>query len=93
MYLGHIVELGGTEEIYGAPKHPYTRMLLSAVLKVGDDRYGKRDVFGEIPDARKMPSGCRFHERCRSCTELCKNSEPPLREVSPGRYVRCHHVE
>ena len=93
MYLGHIVELGGTEEIFGAPLHPYTRMLLSAVLKVGDDRYGKRDVFGEIPDARNMPSGCRFHERCRSCTELCKNSEPPLREVSPGRYVRCHHLD
>lgn len=92
MYLGQIVESGGTEEIFESPLHPYTQMLFSAILKVGDDRYGKRDVFGEIPDANHIPEGCRFHERCRKCTELCKKEEPAMREVSPGRFVKCHHL-
>lgn len=62
MYLGRIVELGPTEEILGSPKHPYTRALLSVVPET--HRMEQQILIGEIPDSRKIPSGCRFHPRC-----------------------------
>ncbi|GAA3743973.1 ABC transporter ATP-binding protein [Salinactinospora qingdaonensis] len=96
MYLGRIVELSPTAQLYAAPRHPYTEALLSAVPKPDPrlrDR-GRRIVLtGDVPDPSNPPSGCSFRTRCRYATELCAAEEPPLREVAPGRLSACHHAE
>jgi peptide/nickel transport system ATP-binding protein len=90
MYLGRIVELGDMETIFSAPIHPYTQALLAAIPVPDPDR--KRvatELIGDVPSAIDIPSGCRFHTRCRYATEDCKKEEPPLIEVSPGHYAAC----
>jgi peptide/nickel transport system ATP-binding protein len=97
MYLGKIVELAGTEEMFAWPKHPYTEALMSAI-PIPDPRL--RDKLqhiileGEIPSARKPPPGCAFHPRCRYAEEKCAQKEPALR-LLPGteRQVACHFPE
>jgi peptide/nickel transport system ATP-binding protein len=90
MYLGRIVELGDMETIFSAPIHPYTQALLAAIPVPDPDR--KRvatELIGDVPSAIDIPSGCRFHTRCRYATEDCEKEEPPLIEVSPGHYAAC----
>ncbi|WP_090301183.1 ABC transporter ATP-binding protein [Ensifer sp. YR511] len=92
MYLGKIVELGKAADLYTAPKHPYTRSLLSAVPipdpKVEKTR--KRIILqGDIPSPLNPPSGCRFHTRCPMATAKCAAQEPSFSEVSPGHYAAC----
>lgn len=90
MYLGRIVELGDMETIFSAPIHPYTQALLAAIPVPEPDR--KRvatELIGDVPSAIDIPSGCRFHTRCRYATEDCEKEEPPLIEVSPGHYAAC----
>ncbi|TET07575.1 ABC transporter ATP-binding protein [Candidatus Aerophobetes bacterium] len=96
MYVGKIVELASTEELFTNPKHPYTEALLSAVPKA-DPRYKKKKVLlaGDIADPANPPSGCYFHPRCRYAKEICKGKEPPLINNSGGgdehaHYVACH---
>ena len=91
MYVGKLVELAKTEEIYNAPKHPYTEALLAAVPKP-DPRRRKYPIKlpGEVASPANPPSGCYFHPRCRYVKEICKTTLPALEEISPDHFVRCH---
>lgn len=90
MYLGHLVELAETEELFKNPIHPYTKALLSAVPEV--DIHTKTEPIvleGEIPSPMNPPSGCVFHNRCRYCKTMCSDQFPNFREISPGHFVSC----
>ena len=92
MYLGVIVEVAATDELFSRPLHPYTRALLAAVPVPDPD--AKRDGFalaGEIPSPMEAPSGCRLRGRCPLAKPVCADPVP-LREVAPARYVACHLV-
>jgi peptide/nickel transport system ATP-binding protein len=92
MYLGSIVELGPTDEVYRAPAHPYTQALISAV-PVPDVEGGVRNrivLAGDVPNPIDPPAGCRFHPRCRFAKDRCRTERPALREIAPGRTVACH---
>ena len=90
MYIGKLVELGETREVFDEPRHPYTRSLLAAVPRIGERRAtGDFALQGEPPNPRDVPSGCRFRTRCPLVQALCAAEEPPLREVG-GRLVACH---
>ena len=92
MYLGNIVELADTEELYSNPMHPYTEALLSAIPTTDIDSKKETVILeGDIPSPINPPSGCKFHTRCRYCTDICKKSAPEFEEVSPGHFVACHH--
>jgi peptide/nickel transport system ATP-binding protein len=90
MYLGKIVELGDKETIFSNPLHPYTQALLAAIPVPDPDRKRRAtELIGDVPSAIDIPSGCRFHTRCRYATPACEKEEPPLIEVSPGHYAAC----
>jgi peptide/nickel transport system ATP-binding protein len=92
MYLGRIMEQGGTRDIFSPPYHPYTEALLSAV-PIADQRYSKRKVLlaGEIPSSSKPPAGCRFSTRCGyRIAGTCDSIPPPVLEFSPGHQIACH---
>ena len=95
MYLGRIVELAPTEQLYDRPAHPYTRMLLGAAPRLLSrrkrSRTGKTSV--EMPNPITPPAGCPFHPRCPIATALCSREVPPLRRRPDGRDVACHHPD
>ena len=93
MYLGKIVELANSEEIYVDPLHPYTQALLSAV-PVPDPQFEREQIYlkGDIPSPANPPTGCTFHTRCPVATEICKSKVPQFLEAKPGHYVACHLV-
>ncbi|NLB90191.1 MAG: ATP-binding cassette domain-containing protein [Clostridiales bacterium] len=94
MYVGHLVELAPTEEIYLKPRHPYTEALLSAIPRVDPTRKFNRILLpGEVANAADLPSGCCFHPRCKYANEVCKKEVPQWTEVSTGHYVACHRAE
>ena len=92
MYLGKIVEIANTDQIFNKPKHPYTKALLSAVL-IPDPEQKQEDsiIEGETPNPIDPPQGCRFHTRCKFATDKCKVETPPEREVAPNHHVLCHY--
>lgn len=92
MYLGNIVELASTEELYAYPLHPYTEALLSAIPTTDPDTKKERIILeGDIPSPIRPPSGCKFHTRCRYATEICSKVTPEFEEARPGHFVACHH--
>ncbi len=97
MYLGKIVELSDRDELYAAPKHPYTKALLSAI-PIPDpqiEKHRKRIILsGDLPSPINIPSGCRFHTRCPMAQEICREVEP-VYEAKEGRehYAACHFSE
>ena len=96
MYLGKLVELADSNEIYQRPLHPYTKSLISAVPipdpKTAKER--KRIILkGDIPSPLNAPSGCPFRTRCKYATEQCATQMTELREMSKGRFVACHYAE
>lgn len=96
MYLGMIVEEAETEELYANPRHPYTKVLLSAIPEADPDRAksNKRiPIKGEIPSPINPKNCCRFAERCQYATERCFTELPELREVCPGHRAACHLLE
>jgi oligopeptide/dipeptide ABC transporter ATP-binding protein len=97
MYLGKIVELSDRDELYAAPKHPYTKALLSAI-PIPDPQIEKHRhriiLSGDLPSPIKIPSGCRFHTRCPMAQDICREVEPTL-DAKEGRehYAACHFSE
>lgn len=94
MYLGHLMELCETEELYDHPLHPYTQALLAAVPEVNPHekkQYIKLE--GDIPSPLNPPSGCVFHNRCPYAKTVCKEAVPELQEVSNKHYVACFNYE
>uniref|UniRef100_UPI003857D536 ABC transporter ATP-binding protein n=1 Tax=Nisaea nitritireducens TaxID=568392 RepID=UPI003857D536 len=94
MYLGAIVEMAPSRELFTAPKHPYTKALLSAIPSLDpDDRGRAQKLEGEIPSPLNKPSGCRFHTRCPVAVDRCSAEIPAWRELSTGHKVACHFAE
>lgn len=93
MYLGRLVELATSEELYAEPLHPYTQALLSAV-PIPDPQYEREQMFlkGDIPSPANPPTGCTFHTRCPLATDICKSQVPQFKEAKKGHYVACHLV-
>ena len=92
MYSGSMVELGPTESIFEDPLHPYTKMLIGALPRVGD-RTPKEGIPGSPPSLRNPPPGCRFAPRCPHATDECRRSVPKMQQIRPGRFVACHLVQ
>ncbi|MBQ6663263.1 MAG: ABC transporter ATP-binding protein [Firmicutes bacterium] len=94
MYLGKIVELAPTKELFRNILHPYTKALISAVPRNNPSEVKNRIILeGDIPNAIDLPAGCRFAGRCRECTGICKEVDPPLTDIGGGHYVACHRVK
>ncbi|MFN3462307.1 MAG: oligopeptide/dipeptide ABC transporter ATP-binding protein, partial [Oceanibaculum sp.] len=94
MYLGRIVEIGRTDDIYERPAHHYTRALLDSVPKLvtdGDGFVTFRPIQGELPSPLSPPPGCHFHLRCPAATERCRSEAPALRDIGAGQRAACHH--
>ena len=94
MYVGKIVEMSTTEELYRMPKHPYTAALMAAV-PVADPRIktGSVELKGEVPSPANPPSGCYFHPRCEYAVDVCRAQPPTFREITPGHFVACHRAD
>ena len=92
MYLGNMVELSESEELFKHTYHPYTEALLSAIPTTEEDNGGRERILleGAIPSPVNPPSGCKFHTRCRYCQEKCKNEVPEWRDMGNHHYVACH---
>jgi peptide/nickel transport system ATP-binding protein len=91
MYLGRIVELADRRALFAAPRHPYTRALLSAVPVPDPGAARNRTVLrGDVPSPLAPPAGCRFHTRCPVAFARCRTEEPVPRQVGPGHIVACH---
>ena len=91
MYLGSLVEYGSTADIFKNPLHPYTEALFSAIpVPDPNVRMNRIVLEGSIPSPANPPSGCKFHTRCKHCTQRCKEETPVQREVEPGHFVVCH---
>ena len=92
MYLGRLVELAGKHQLFGEPRHPYTRMLLDAIPKMHETGRARTAVQGEVPNPLNPPTGCAFHPRCPHANARCKAERPALLEIQ-GIRVACHAVE
>jgi oligopeptide/dipeptide ABC transporter ATP-binding protein len=91
MYLGQIVEVTESDELYQNPLHPYTQALLSAIPEVDPRNKARREFLeGDPPSSIQIPAGCRFHPRCPKRFDRCDQEEPVLREISSGHWVSCH---
>jgi oligopeptide/dipeptide ABC transporter ATP-binding protein len=99
MYLGKIVEIADRDDLYGNPRHPYTKALLSAVPEATADETPARErirLVGDVPSPISPPSGCRFRTRCWKATDKCASEAPPLVQVEgnkPGHLTACHYPE
>jgi peptide/nickel transport system ATP-binding protein/oligopeptide transport system ATP-binding protein len=94
MYLGEIVEIGKTEEIFESPKHPYTKALLSSVPALNSNNPREKfQLCGELPSPEKLPQGCKFHTRCPYVTEQCKQQLPSPIEFSKTHNCKCFLYE
>ncbi|KAF0820492.1 MULTISPECIES: ABC transporter ATP-binding protein [unclassified Cytobacillus] len=91
MYLGRLVEITTSDQLYDKPLHPYTKALLGAV-PIPDPALKKdRELLtGDIPSPQNPPAGCAFHTRCKDCMAICKTDRPQLKEIEPGHFAACH---
>lgn len=91
MYLGKLVELGESENLYLKPLHPYSQALLSASPMPDPGLKRERIILkGDVPSPIDPPPGCRFHPRCKYARDICGSSEPAMREFEPGHFTACH---
>jgi peptide/nickel transport system ATP-binding protein len=91
MYVGKIVELASTAELFSSPRHPYTEALMSAIPRPDPRPREKRILLtGEVANPANPPSGCYFHPRCTYAKDICSAEEPVFEEVGQGHYVKCH---
>ena len=96
MYLGRLVEIGRTDDVYEAPMHPYTKCLISAV-PIPDPQIARENrrilLTGDIPSPLDTPTGCPFRTRCPYAKEICREAVPAMRQLAPGHFVACHRAE
>src|ERR1039457_3356145 len=91
MYLGKLVELAGSDDLYRSAAHPYTEALMASIPEPDpEQKSAHKALSGELPSPLNPPSGCRFRTRCPYAAPLCAEQEPLLREVAPGHQVACH---
>jgi peptide/nickel transport system ATP-binding protein len=90
MYAGNICEVASVYDIFKNPQHPYTKALMAAVPKPGEE---PRAIAGSVADGLSLPDGCRFHPRCQECTNTCSIDCPSLVEIAPGHFVACHNLQ
>ena len=96
MYLGKVAELADVDDLYGHPRHPYSKALLSAVPVADPNTAAQRErvvLIGDVPSPINPPSGCHFHTRCPKAQELCVTADPPLETKfgdAPGHVAACH---
>lgn len=93
MYLGRIVEIANTEDIYARAVHPYTQALLAEMPDVKRKRCTFVPIKGEIPSPLDPPSGCTFHPRCPHAMDICRTKVPVLKEAAPGHEAACHLMD
>jgi len=93
MYVGKIVELAATTELFANPKHPYTEALMSAI-PLPDPRPREKRILlsGEVANPANPPKGCYFHPRCKYAKDVCSAEDPAFDEITPGHYVKCHRA-
>jgi peptide/nickel transport system ATP-binding protein/oligopeptide transport system ATP-binding protein len=94
MYLGRMVELAEREALYRAPKHPYTKALISAI-PIPDPTIKRERIIleGDVPSPVNPPSGCRFHPRCWMAQDVCREDDPLFEEKEPGHWSACHFAD
>lgn len=90
MYLGRIVELASTDQVYKRANHPYTQALLKELPTLNPQRRDFKPIQGELPSPLAPPPGCAFHPRCPQAMDRCRQERPALREVAPGQLSACH---
>lgn len=96
MYLGSLVEMTSSKEIFANPRHPYTKILMSAIPIADPDANSSKnrmEIKGEVPSPINAPSGCKFRTRCPYATEECAQEIPKLVEIAPEHFVACHHYK
>ena len=99
MYLGRIVEIGPKDVVFANPRHPYTRVLLSAIPRPDSRRRSARSAAsgealgGDMPSPANVPPGCRFHTRCPFAIDRCRTEDPALHAIQPGHLSACHLAE
>lgn len=93
MYLGEIVEIGKTSEIFDNPKHPYTQALLSAVPQISGNQSERVILSGDLPSPADLPQGCKFHTRCPKCFDKCNKNQPCDIKISDTHFVKCFLYE
>ncbi len=94
MYLGRIVEIGPKDAVFANPRHPYTRVLLSAIPRPDPHRRPERQMAGgDVPSPANIPPGCRFHTRCAFVIDRCRIEDPVLHIIEPGHLSACHRAE
>ncbi len=96
MYLGNVVELASSDELYANTLHPYSKALLSAVPIADPNKEAQKQrqiLTGDVPSPIKLPKGCNFAGRCPVACDICHESKPTLTEVKPGHFVSCHLVK
>jgi oligopeptide/dipeptide ABC transporter ATP-binding protein len=94
MYLGKVVELAATDELFSNPKHPYSEALMSAVPVPDPDFKQERILLeGDVPSPVDPPSGCYFHPRCKYATDVCRNEVPQYRHLGDEHFVSCHRAD
>jgi oligopeptide/dipeptide ABC transporter ATP-binding protein len=91
MYTGRIIELSRVSDLFGNPRHPYTRALMECIPDASKKKI--RPIPGFVPSLINLPAGCSFHPRCQSAMERCKVEMPLLKQVDEGVFVRCHLYE
>lgn len=90
MYLGEIVEIATSNELFEAPKHPYTQALLSAVPSIHKEKTTEIKLIGDLPSPKNPPKACKFHTRCPYAMDICSQIEPTNYKVTDSHYAKCH---
>lgn len=93
MYCGRVVESADVFSLFARPGHPYTEGLLNAMPRMDIEQDTLFVIEGNVPNPQQIPSGCRFHPRCIYVQDICRQKEPPLREMKPGRHIACHFAQ
>jgi oligopeptide/dipeptide ABC transporter ATP-binding protein len=95
MYASKVVEYAAINDLFDSPKHPYTEGLFRAMPRLGHTGARLQAIAGAVPNPRNFPAGCKFHPRCARMNGdvLCAQQEPALREITPGHWASCHHIE